>query len=51
MKVWVEATDRNGNRFEISGEGLLARALCHEIDHLDGHLFTERAVEMLRVED
>ena len=50
-KVWVEATDRTGNRFEISGEGLLARALCHEIDHLDGHLFTERAVEMIQEED
>ena len=47
MKVTVRATDRHGKLYEVSGEGLLARALCHEIDHLDGHLFTERAVRML----
>ena len=47
MKVMVRATNRKGQTFEVSGEGLLARALCHEIDHLDGHLFTERAIEML----
>ncbi len=47
MKVTVRATNRHGKTFEVSGEGLLARALCHEIDHLDGHLFTERAIEML----
>ncbi|MBR7181170.1 MAG: peptide deformylase [Clostridia bacterium] len=47
MKVTVRATNRKGKTFEVSGEGLLARALCHEIDHLDGHLFTERAIEML----
>jgi peptide deformylase len=47
MKVTVRATNRKGEVYEVSGEGLLARALCHEIDHLDGHLFTERAIEML----
>lgn len=44
MKVTVKAQDRNGNSFEISGEGLLARALCHEIDHLNGILFKDRLV-------
>lgn len=44
MKVTVRAQDRNGNTFTISGDGLLARAFCHEIDHLDGVLFIERAI-------
>ena len=39
--VTVRALDRNGEPFEINGSGLLARALCHEIDHLDGKLFVD----------
>lgn len=39
--VTVEAMDRHGKKFEITGEGLLARAFCHEIDHLDGKLFID----------
>ena len=50
-RVTVRATDRNGNVYEVTGEDLLARALCHEIDHLDGHLFTERTIRMLDEED
>ncbi len=42
MKVTVRAQDRFGNTFTVSGEGLKARALCHEIDHLDGVLFIDR---------
>ncbi len=42
MKVTVRAQDRFGNSFTVSGEGLKARALCHEIDHLDGVLFIDR---------
>ena len=38
-KVKVKAFDRNGNPFELEAEGLLARACCHEIDHLEGILF------------
>lgn len=45
--VTVRATDRNGREFEVSGSDLLARALCHEIDHLDGKLFTDVTVRML----
>ena len=45
MSVTVRAQDRNGNTFTVSGEGLKARALCHEIDHLDGILFIDRAVD------
>lgn len=41
--VTVKAQDRNGNEFTLTGEGLLARALCHETDHLDGVLFIDRA--------
>ena len=45
-KVTVEATDRNGNRFTYTGEGLMARCLCHEYDHLDGILYVDKAYEM-----
>ena len=43
MNVTVRAQDRNGNWFEISGEGLKARAFCHEIDHLNGVCFVDLA--------
>ncbi len=49
-KVTVKAQDRNGKEFEISGEELLARAFCHEIDHLDGKLFLSR-VDFDNLED
>ncbi|MBQ1315997.1 MAG: peptide deformylase [Lachnospiraceae bacterium] len=42
-KVTAEALDREGKPFVITGEGLLARCICHECDHLDGHLYTEFA--------
>lgn len=45
--VTVRAMNRNGEIFEVSGSDLLARAFCHEIDHLDGKLFTDVAVRML----
>ncbi len=44
MSVTVRAQDRHGNTFTVSGEGLKARAFCHEIDHLDGILFIDRAI-------
>lgn len=44
-KVKVRATDLDGNIRELSGEGLLARAFCHEIEHLDGHMFIERVIK------
>ena len=49
--VTVRAFDRYGNEFEYTGEGLTARAFCHELDHLDGHLFTEFADHMLTPEE
>ncbi len=44
--VTVRATNRNGEVFEISGSDLLARAFCHELDHLDGKLYIDRASRM-----
>jgi len=40
-RVWVEARNRVGKKVKVSGQGLLARALQHEIDHLDGKLFID----------
>ncbi|HRU84982.1 MAG TPA: peptide deformylase [Eubacteriales bacterium] len=41
-KLKLKAFDRFGKQFEIEVEGYIARACCHEIDHLDGILFTDR---------
>ncbi len=50
-KVTVEAQDRNGNTFTYTGEGLMARCLCHENDHLDGILYIDKASEMYENDD
>lgn len=50
-KVKVKAQDREGNWHEYVGEGLLAQAMCHEIDHLDGGLFIDKVVEYIEDED
>lgn len=42
--VKVKAMDRDGSEFIIEGEELMARALCHEIDHLDGILYIDKAL-------
>ena len=42
MKVKVHAQDRNGKPFKLTAEGFKARAICHEIDHLDGILYIDR---------
>ena len=47
LRVKVAAQDRHGNPIELEGEGLTARAFCHEIDHLNGILFIDTATEML----
>ena len=44
MHVTVRATNRKGEQFDVTGSELFARALCHEIDHLDGKLFTDCVV-------
>ena len=40
--VRVRAQDRNGDWFEVEDEGLTARCFCHEIEHLDGHMYYEK---------
>ncbi len=49
--MWVKfkAQDRNGNWYEAEGEGLFARCVCHELDHLDGVVFTQRLAPGERV--
>ena len=49
--VTVRAIDRNGNEFEVSGSDLLARAICHECDHLDGKLYTDVQIRSLTEKD
>lgn len=51
MKVSVRAQDRNGTFFEVSGEELTARCFCHELDHLEGHLFVELTDELFTAEE
>ena len=46
MHVTVRALNRHGEEFEMSGSELLARAFCHELDHLDGKLYVDMADEM-----
>ncbi len=50
-KVTVKALNRDGDEIIVEGEELNARCLCHEIDHLDGHLFTEKVVRFLTDEE
>lgn len=49
--VRVKALDRNGEEFSLEADELLARAVCHETDHLDGILFYDKAVRMLSREE
>ena len=49
--VRVRAQDRYGDWFEVEGEGLTARAFCHEIEHLDGQLFVEHIDHFLSDEE
>ena len=44
-KVTVVGQDRHGEPLRIEAEGLLARCLCHEIDHLDGVVYTDKMIE------
>lgn len=46
MHVTVLALNRKGETVEVNGTGLLAKALCHEIDHLDGKLYIDCAIKM-----
>ncbi len=49
--VAVRAQDRFGDWYEVEGEELMARAFCHELEHLDGHLYTEKVDHFLTEEE
>ena len=49
--VIVRAQDRDGNTYEAEGWDLTARAFCHELDHLEGHVFTEKVYKYLEGEE
>ena len=49
--VRVRAQDRDGEWFEVEDEGLTARCFCHEIEHLDGHLFVEHTDHLMEGEE
>ena len=50
-KVTIEAFDRHGEPFTLEAEGFLARAICHENDHLDGRIFKDITHHMLSEEE
>lgn len=45
--VTVRAMNRKGEYYEVTGSDLTARAFCHELDHLDGKLFTDKAIRII----
>ena len=49
--VRVRAQDRNGEWFEVEGDGMTARCFCHELEHLDGHMYTEHIDRFLTDEE
>ena len=49
--VTVRALDRNGKEFELRGTDLLARAICHECDHLDGKLYIDSQIRELSADE
>ncbi len=51
MHAKVRAQDRSGEWFEAEGEGLVARCFCHELDHLDGIVYTQRMERFLTEEE
>ena len=50
-RIKIKAQDREGNWFELEADGLLAVCICHEYDHLEGILFTDKAVGEVHVEE
>lgn len=50
-RVTVRYLNREGKECDLRGEGLLARAICHELDHLDGKLFTDVTIRYITEED
>ena len=50
-KVTVTALNRDGEKISYTAEGMLAKAFCHEIDHLDGIVYTSKCTELMEEED
>lgn len=50
-KVKAEYRDRKGKKHTVTAEDFFARAICHELDHLDGVLYIDKAVDLVDVED
>lgn len=50
-RVKAEYRDRFGRKHKLTAEGFFARAVCHELDHLDGVLYTDRASEIHNIEE
>lgn len=50
-KARVRAKDRFGSTFEVEGEEIVARCFCHEIEHLDGHLYVEHTDRLYTIEE
>ncbi|MCC0632301.1 peptide deformylase [Clostridioides sp. ZZV15-6388] len=48
-KVTVQALNENGEKITIKGSGLMAKCLCHEIDHLNGIVFTDKLIERVKL--
>jgi peptide deformylase len=46
-EVTVRAKDKTGKEFELTGKDMLARAICHEVDHLDGKLFLDKVIKFI----
>ena len=49
--VTVRALDRHGNQYDLTGDDLLARAICHECDHLDGKLYTDVQIRQVNSDE
>lgn len=49
--VRFKAQDRNGEWYEMTVSDLFAQAVCHELEHLDGHLFLEKVVEFIDIDE
>ena len=49
--VTVRALNRKGEVIEVTGHDLLAKAMCHELDHLDGIIYTDKIIEKLEDEE
>ena len=50
-KVKATALNRDGEKFTIEGEGMLAKAICHELDHLDGIVFVDKVTQYVEVDN